>query len=327
MSRLSSNALRITCAAALTIGLAGTASAATAATAAAPASPVIGVAPDAASTLTITPGSGGVAASTVVTIEAEGIDRATEVRFGTRQATILPDAPAGQVRVVAPTAVEVKYQANWVPVTVVIDGNDYVVGEYAYVVESGIDRQMNYTLAHWERPFYNDQQYGDFSPSDGMNFVSQTLAARGLPMDDEWHNHFRPGDSLDDWKSWTTPAWISVTNFERYLRDKQAELGTEEFDLWEVDRSKLALGDVVVFEWAKGADAAVRPANIPEDLWQLLAEDGDHAMVITDLVHHADGSISVKLAGHTNDRDFLDLDYVLDHIEIADGNFWHFPAS
>lgn len=160
-----------------------------------------------------------------------------------------------------------------------------------------------------------------------MNFVSQTLAARGVPTDERWHNRFGPGDSLDNWTSWTTPAWISVTNFERYMRDQQTELGTEEFDLWEVDRSKLGLGDVVVFEWVKGAAAAVRPADMPEDLWQILAEDGDHSMIVSDLVHNPDGTISVKLSGHNNDRDFLDLDYVLQNVAIADGNFWHFPAA
>lgn len=324
MMRFTSKALKVTCATALTIGLAGAGASAFAATGADPmGAATIQAAEEAVGPISFSPASGGVAASTIVTLEGEGIENATEVRFGVRPATILPDAPEGQLRVQVPTAVEVEYQAKWVPVTVTIDGLSYRIGEYAYVVESAVDKQMAYALKHWEK--YNSEQYGDFSPSDCMNFVSQTLAARGVAMDEEWHNNFGPGDSPDNWQSWTTPAWISVSNFERYLETKQEALGVEKLDLWAVDRSKLALGDIVVFEWVKRAVTAEQPADMPDDLWQLLAEDGDHAMVITDLVHNADGTISVKLAGHTNDRDFLDLDYVLDNIDIADGNFWHFP--
>jgi hypothetical protein len=187
---------------------------------------------------------------------------------------------------------------------------------------------MNYALTYWTD--YNSKQYSNFNPTGGdcMNFVSQTLAARGIPTDDKWHNRFGPGDTLNNWTSWTTPAWISVTNFERYLRTQRTKLKLTEYNLWSADRSKLGLGDVVVFEWEKRAELAERPADVPEDLWQLFAEDGDHSMIISDLVRNADGTISVKMAGHNNDRDFLDLDYVLDNVDIADGsNFWHFPAA
>jgi hypothetical protein len=34
----------------------------------------------------------------------------------------------------------------------------------------------------------------------------------------------------------------------------------------------------------------------------------------------------VKLAGHNNDRDFLDLDYILSVSPIVDGRIWHIPA-
>jgi hypothetical protein len=327
MKRFTGQALKITCATALSIGLAGVSAPALATTGATPPS-VIQVASEVTDAFTFSPSSGGVAASTTVTFKGDGIGRATEVRFGDVAGKILPGAPAGQLRVQAPTAKPWKYEAKKVPVVVVIDGTPKAAGEYSYVVSSGIDKQMNYTLKHWST--YNRAQYSDFNPRGGdcMNFVSQTLVARGFAMNDLWHNRFKPGDELDNWASWTTGPWISVSRFDKYAEDHQKQLGLTHTKMTtdgRFDRSKIKLGDVAIFEWADFV-ADARPADVPEDLWELLAIDGDHAMVVTELVQHADGTTSVKLAGHNNDRDFLDLDYILSVSPIVDGRIWHIPA-
>jgi hypothetical protein len=129
--RPSLRVLQLTCAAALTIGLAGTGVPAFAGDASVSQS-AIEAAPE-ASAITFSPGSGGVAASTVVTLKGDGVTRATEVRFGTQSGKLLPGAPAGEVRVQAPTAASINYQAKKVPVVVVIDGTAQTLGDYAYV--------------------------------------------------------------------------------------------------------------------------------------------------------------------------------------------------
>lgn len=282
--------------------------------------------------VSFSPASGGVAESTEVTFTGKRLDRVTEVRFGDAAATISGLDRRGRLHVEAPTAVNLAYQATKVPVTLWADGEPSFAGWYSYVVESGVDKQLNYALTYWRE--YNGDHYMDFGPTGGdcMNFVSQTLAARGMPEDplevgpvDGWYNTYGPGDNVDNWKTWTTAPWISVSNFDRYITTKQAELNLTMYDLLDLgfDRSKLRLGDVVLFEWVV-SEPTPKPDEVDQELWDLINWDGDHAMIVSDLIPNSDGTIQVKLAGHTTDQDFLDLDYVLQGGRVADGHVWHF---
>jgi hypothetical protein len=282
--------------------------------------------------VSFSPSSGGVAETTEVTLKGKRLDEVTEVRFGDRAATILELDRHGRLRVQAPAAASVGYQPTKVPVTVWAEGEPTFAGWFSYVVKSGVDRQLNYAFTYWRT--YNDARYLSFNPYGGdcMNFVSQTLAARGMPQDspdvgwhDGWYNTYGPADSIDNWKEWTTAPWISVSNFDRYLTTKQDELGLTLFDLFDLDRSQLSLGDVVLFEWVKD-EPTPKPDGVDQELWDLIDFDGDHAMIVSDIVHHSDGTIDIKLAGHNVDQDFLDLDYVLQRSKIADGHIWHFEG-
>lgn len=348
MSRSTRTPLRLACAAVLLVGLTGAATPALAADHAAGATAVALDRTDRSDRsddsdrgdrsdrsdrkVSFSPSSGGVAANTEVTFKGKRLDRVSEVRFGDQAATIVGVDRHGRLRVETPTAVNLKYKATKVPVTLWVDGEPSFAGWYSYVVESGVDKQLNYAFEYWRT--YNDERYLSFAPYGGdcMNFVSQTLAARGIPEDstdagpvDGWYNTFGPGDTIDNWKQWTTAPWISVSNFDRYITTKQAELGLTMWDLFDFDRSNLRLGDVVLFEWVKD-EATPKPDEVDQELWDLINFDGDHAMIVSDLVHNADGTILVKLAGHTTDQDFLDLDYVLENRAIADGHIWHFPT-
>lgn len=333
--------LRITCAAALTVGLAGVGAPAFA-TAPTPGAVVQEiVSAQEAGEVTLTPAQGGVTDRTVVAISGDDLDGVVEVRFGARPATILPGGPDGELRVQAPTAAKVNaelpYQAQSVPVTLVTaEGVTVPAGAFEYTVTTDVDRQLAYTLKHWQK--YHIHRYGSFARAggDGANFASQTLAARGFQPDDVWHNDFdSETDSIDNWQEWTTAAWISSTALNSYLETKRDQYGLSTIDVRSTERrAELGLGDLVFFNFGDSTsdavaeiDGSVRDASAfadASDELTALMKGGeyDHVMIVSDLITNPDGTISVHLAGHTNDRDFHDLDRVLADGAVT-GQFWH----
>lgn len=97
--------------------------------------------------------------------------------------------------------------------------------------------QIAYAQAHYKNP--NKETFGDLGATDCVNFVSQTLIARGWSLTKDW-----------TYKNGYTRAWISSTGFRDYLRN-HPELATE---LSWVQRDKVAVGDVVQFDWDNSGD-------------------------------------------------------------------------
>ncbi|AYG04212.1 hypothetical protein D7I44_12170 [Gryllotalpicola protaetiae] len=143
-------------------------------------------------------------------------------------------------------------------------------------------RQVDYALTYWKT--YNSAAYGDDNPNGGdcANFVSQTLLQRGWTMNSKWFNH---GPNA------MSSAWAFVPSMYTYLRANASELGLVE--LGESDRSKYAVGDVVMFWW-KNASGGYSAAP-------------DHVQVI-DRITTAGGQASISMASHNIDYDFRDLD-------------------
>ncbi|MGN6203668.1 amidase domain-containing protein [Humibacter sp.] len=161
-----------------------------------------------------------------------------------------------------------------------------------------IQKQLDYALAHWND--YNTKVYGDLNPVGGdcANFVSQTLIARGWTMNDDWYDH----DAGEDW----SPAWGYVPAMDNYFAANAKSLGLTEYAFDK--RSKIAVGDIVVFSWA-GTD------------------EYDHVEIVSKVVDTTvDGKkhIDIKMAGHNKDTKYRDLDDVLDkEYPGASGHFWH----
>ena len=97
--------------------------------------------------------------------------------------------------------------------------------------------QIDYAKAHYKNP--NKEVFGDLGGTDCVNFVSQTLLARGWKLNKDW-----------TYKDGYSRAWISSTGFRDYLR-AHPELATEL--TWD-QRKDVVPGDVVQFDWDNSGD-------------------------------------------------------------------------
>jgi hypothetical protein len=103
--------------------------------------------------------------------------------------------------------------------------------------DSNVINQIAYAQKHYKSP--NKEVFGDLGGTDCVNFVSQTLLARGWNLNPDWT--YTPELSR---------PWISSTGFREYLQTKP-ELATE---LSWKDRDLVQVGDVVQFDWDNSGD-------------------------------------------------------------------------
>ncbi len=241
--------------------------------------------------------SGSLAAGESVTITGSGLENVTRVVFGTQDATIASVA-AEAVTVTVPTAVN--YVSGAVAVS--LEENGTAVAQetplsYTYEALTGVDRQLEYALAHWNN--YNTAQYGDYNSIGGdcMNFVSQTLEARGWAQRSDWYNN----------GTTSTENWRYVPTFSTWITANATELGATKLTVDQRDQIKL--GDLVLFDWNNSGTF-------------------DHIQVASAIVHNADGSISIKMVGHNTDSDYRDLDEAItvDH-PGASVTIWSLPDA
>ncbi|MFC4242571.1 amidase domain-containing protein [Gryllotalpicola reticulitermitis] len=165
-------------------------------------------------------------------------------------------------------------------------------------VSAAQQRQVTYALTYWKN--YNSSVYGNDNPNGGdcANFVSQTLIQRGWKMNATWYNHGQGAMS---------PAWAYVPAMLDYFQANQAALGLQQLGM--DDRTKYAVGDVVMFWW-KNADGSYDSGP-------------DHVQVI-DRITTTNGHISVEMASHNDDFDYRDLDHEIT-VEHPGAKFlvWH----
>lgn len=108
--------------------------------------------------------------------------------------------------------------------------------------EANVTDEIAYAKAHYKKP--NTAKFGDLHGTDCVNFVSQTLLARGWKMNGDW------SVSSDLLGMHYSRPWISSTGFHDYLAT-HPELATAL--TWE-QRDKVAVGDVVQFDWDASGD-------------------------------------------------------------------------
>ena len=247
----------------------------------------------------ISPAAGSLVSGGVVTISGENLDDVTRVTFdgvGATDVTVVSDT---EVTAVVPVA------AEYVPAVQRVDvyaGNDLVESDapvtYSRESLTPVDAQLQYAFAHWSTETYNLATYGEFNSVGGdcMNFVSQTLIARGIPMTAGW--------------SFTSPtkysgSWIYTPSFENYLL-ASPELGFTRLTAEQRDQAEV--GDIVVFDWNSNDSA-------------------DHIQIISD-IRVVDGKQQILMVGHNLDSNWRDFDTTItvDH-PGALAWFWKVPKA
>lgn len=229
----------------------------------------------------LSPATGSLSGGDTVTITGLSLDTVTAVTFGSEPATDLTVVSPTELTVVAPRAAE--YQKGIALVEVFVDDEPVQATSelsFEWTTVTPVDKQLEYAFKHWDRPNYNLANFGTFNPVGGdcVNFVSQTLLARGWEMTEAWHN--RNGGA--EW----TGAWIHVPTFDNWLRANKDALGVTELTIEQRDQVKV--GDIVMFDW-----------NLNNSL--------DHTQIVSD-VQVVDGKTIIKMVGHNTDSDWRDLD-------------------
>ena len=258
--------------------------------------PAVSVAPAVVSAVSaLEPATGSVSGGTTVSVSGTGLDKATAVTVGGVPATDVTVKDDSTLSFVVPAA------ANYTPsaADVVVFEGETPVGSptaFTYAVETGLDAQMSYAMAHWSN--YNEAEWGNLNPVGGdcANFVSQTLIQRGWTQSDAWHNK----DAGDDW----TPTWGYVPAMDDWFASSK---GPDVTRLSLEQRDQVKVGDVAMFDWNNN-------------------DTPDHVMIVSKVFVEGDKTV-IQLVGHNKDFDYRDLDNTIT-VEHPGGNawFWSVPA-
>ena len=220
------------------------------------------------------PAQGALVGGETMTITGRGLTAVTSVEVDGVPVE-LGRVANGSITLAAPNAVG--YTAGTVDVEVFV-GDDAVASdlEWTYVTTTAVDRQLEYAFRHWND--YNTASFGNFNEwgGDCMNFVSQTLVARGWVPHAEWFN-----DAQVDWAD----PFVHVPSFDDWLAG-HPEYGAVRLEYSERERAKV--GDVVVFDWE--GDGSL-----------------DHAQVIS----RVNGDASIEMVGHNVDSTYRSIDDAL----------------
>lgn len=222
------------------------------------------------------PAVGSLVGGTAVTISGSGFEETEGVVFGTEPAIF---DVVSDTEIVATTPAAVDFAVGAVPVTVTLaDGTTTTsTATYGYEIQTGVDAQMNYAFTYWKD--YNLDEWGVFSDNDCGNFVNQAMLARGWTQDSDWYSDYA---TTGDYSY----SWIRGNEMDAYYasRPDTTRLTLEQRDLVKV-------GDVAMFDWDPENDNGV-----------------DHTMIVSKVTAEPDGTVSIKLVGHTVDAQYRDLD-------------------
>jgi hypothetical protein len=248
----------------------------------------------------VSPAAGSLTGGETITISGSALEGVKRVLFGASDSPLITVINDSTVHAVVPHS----YTYRPGPVTLtVLDASGFpgldssAALSYDYQVVTATDQQLQYAFEHWNN--YNLAQYGDFTDwgGDCMNFVSQTLVARGWATSVDWYN-----DAQQDW----APAFVAVPEFDEWLSE-HPELGAVRHTL--VDRAQLKIGDIVMFDWDNDGSL-------------------DHAQIVSG-IEVVEGKQHVYLVGHDIDTHYRDLDEAL----VTEGGpnatafFWSLPGS
>ena len=236
-----------------------------------------------------------VSGGAVIPFEGSRLDELTEVTVGGVSAKFEVTSEKTATVVVPASAT---FDAGTAPVEF-WDGESEIESppvQVEYQAQSPVDQQMAYAFDHWNN--YNVAEFGDFNPwgGDCVNFVSQTLLARGWVQTDDWYN--------DAQQSWT-PSFVHVPSMDDWLRSNP-DLGATILTLDQRDQVKV--GDIVVMDWDGSGSL-------------------DHTQVVSRVSTREDGTIKIEMVGHNLDTDYRDLDvaFTEDGRTQATAYFWSIP--
>ncbi|MCS5717580.1 amidase domain-containing protein [Herbiconiux sp. CPCC 205763] len=247
---------------------------------------------DRVSVAEIAPASGSLGGGTEVTIEGAGFADVASVSFGPTPATSFAVVDEKTLTAVTPTAVD--FAVADVPVTVTLDDGSQVESDttFGYEIQTPVDSQMNYAFTYWRD--YNLAEWGEFPDNDCGNFVNQAMLARGWTQNADWFSEYA---TTGDYSL----SWIRGNEMDAYYDSRP---DTTRLELTQRDQVKV--GDVVMFDWDPLNDNGV-----------------DHTMMVSQVLPNLDGTIAIKLVGHTLDAQYRDLDNAIT-VEKPGGtaHFW-----
>jgi hypothetical protein len=234
--------------------------------------------------------TGALAGGETVVLTGENLAAITGVTFGDQDAVAVSVTNA-VVEVVVPNAAD--YAPASVEITAWVGSQALDTGAtHAYEVRTAVDRQLQYAFAHWDS--YNTAAYGDFNVwgGDCMNFVSQTLVARGWQTTSDWFN-----DAQRDWAS----PFVYAPDFDAWMQE-HPELGTR-LGMDQADQVKI--GDVVLMDWEGNGFF-------------------NHAQVVS-AIDWEGGEPRVLMVGHNVDSTYRDLETALADDPNGYAVFWSIP--
>ncbi|MFB2598739.1 amidase domain-containing protein [Herbiconiux sp. P17] len=238
------------------------------------------------------PATGSLGGGTEVTISGDGFAEVASVSFGDTPAPSFAVVDESSLTAVSPTSVD--FAVTAVPITVALDDGTEVTSDatFGYEIQTPVDSQMNYAFTYWKD--YNLAEWGQFPDNDCGNFVNQAMLARGWTQSADWFSEYA---TTGDYSL----SWIRGNEMDAYYDSRP---DTTRLEL--TQRDQLKIGDVVMFDWDPQNDNGV-----------------DHTMMVSQVVPNLDGSIAVKLVGHTLDAQYRDLDTAIT-IEKPGGtaHFW-----
>ncbi|NYF09120.1 hypothetical protein HDC94_000276 [Leifsonia sp. AK011] len=221
------------------------------------------------------PTQGALVGGETVTITGSGLTAVTSVEID-GVAADLDRVVNGSITLRVPNAAD--YEAGTVEVEV-FAGDAAVASdlEWTYVTTTAVDRQLEYAFRHWDD--YNTAYFGNFNEwgGDCMNFVSQTLVARGWVPQAEWFN--------DAQQEWADP-FVHVPSFDEWLAE-HPEYGAVRLDYSERDRAKV--GDVIVFDW-----------------------DGDGSLDHSQVISRISDDAGIEMVGHNVNSTYRSVDEAFD---------------
>jgi hypothetical protein len=159
----------------------------------------------------------------------------------------------------------------------------YVPPTAAAARPASVVRELAYVHRWWQHP---NPAYGDFGGTDCVNFTSQALHARGWPMTAEW------GTSAVLGRHAATRTWVSSTAMMHWLASRP-DLAVAVDD---AHRDRVAVGDVVQFDWDASGDrdhtavvsrvdgrtidvAEHSPSGVEDSVDALIAAHGGHGVI------------------------------------------------
>jgi hypothetical protein len=238
------------------------------------------------------PATGSLGGGTEVTISGAGLADVASVSFGSVPAASFTVVDETSLTAVTPTSVD--FAVTSVPVTVALDDGTQITSEaaFGYEIQTPVDSQLNYAFTYWKD--YNLAEWGQFPDNDCGNFVNQAMLARGWTQSPDWFSEYA---TTGDYSL----SWIRGNEMDAYYDSRP---DTTRLELTQRDQVKI--GDVVMFDWDPQNDNGV-----------------DHTMMVSQVVPNLDGTIAVKLVGHTLDAQYRDLDTAIT-VEKPGGtaHFW-----